>query len=101
MNPSIAGLTTNEFRDKKFSNVDFVESLVTDMVQSDPSKRPTIAEVVDRFSQIRLSLDWQTLRSRLVPKGESKSDSLWNSVIHFVRTVGYIITRRSAIPTLS
>ena len=71
--------------------------LVNDMVQDDPSKRPTMDEVVERFEKIRQSLAWWTLRSRLI----HQSDSFWRFAqipLHFTRSFIYVLTRRKAIP---
>ncbi|KAJ7213429.1 kinase-like domain-containing protein [Mycena pura] len=49
---------------------DFMEPLVKEMVRDDPTKRPTIDEVVDRFEVIRKNLTSGKLRSRVVGKNE-------------------------------
>ncbi|KAJ7748427.1 hypothetical protein B0H16DRAFT_1553380 [Mycena metata] len=49
---------------------EFMRPLVSDMVQSDPAKRPTIDEVVSRFQEIHSRLSWWKLRSRVVKKTE-------------------------------
>lgn len=51
-------------------------SLVADMVQDDPSRRPTIHEVVNRFDRIQRSISWWTLQSRLVYNKEDGAYSL-------------------------
>ena len=45
-----------------------MEHLVTDMVQNDPTKRPTMDEVVTRFSEIRGKLNTWKLRSGITRK---------------------------------
>lgn len=70
-----------------------------DMTQSDPSKRPTSAEVADRFSKIRSTLGGWKLRSRLVHKNEVGSDKILNDIIHFFRTTKYLVFLRPAIPS--
>ena len=52
--------------------VEFMKPLVEDMTHHDPSKRPSIDEVVEKFDEILHSLSWWKLRSRLVEKGEQK-----------------------------
>jgi len=44
--------------------------LITDMVQDDPTKRPTMEEVLTRFSEIRGKLGTWKLRSRIARKDE-------------------------------
>lgn len=68
-----------------------MQSLVDDMVQADPKQRPTMEEVVRRFAAIRRRLSWWKLRSHLSKEGG------W--VKHILRTIGYIATFRSAIPS--
>ncbi|EKM54751.1 uncharacterized protein PHACADRAFT_96349 [Phanerochaete carnosa HHB-10118-sp] len=79
--------------------VEFLAPLVNDMVQDDPTKRPTIDEVVSRFEELRkLLTSWQ-LRSRLVPLSETGFQRFTRSSAHLVRTAGYCLMRRSALPT--
>ena len=75
-----------------------MEPLVTDMVQNDPTKRPTMGEVVTRFSEIRGKLSAWKLRSRIARKFELLPVAAWKSVSHWYRTVGYIFCRKAAIP---
>lgn len=77
-----------------------MSALVADMVQEDPSKRPTATEVVERFDKIRMSLSSWKLRSRVV-----KNDDLWplgvyRSIAHWFRRIGFITTRTSPVPVL-
>ncbi|KAJ7782463.1 hypothetical protein DFH07DRAFT_764611 [Mycena maculata] len=76
---------------------DFVRPLVSDMVQDDPSKRPTIDEVVDRFDKIRNELSSWKLRSRIVKEGESHWH--WARVVeHWFRRIGFVLMRVPAVP---
>lgn len=70
------------------------------MVQDDPAKRPTIGEAIGRFTEIRKTLSWWKLRSRL-QKDTYLSDDEGGSLKtmeHVLRTVGYLTTFRSAVP---
>jgi hypothetical protein len=49
---------------------EFMRPLVNDMVQDDPTKRPTSDEVVARFADIRKGLSSWKLRSRVIGKRE-------------------------------
>jgi len=84
---------------QKTRGVEFMQPSAADMVQDDPSKRPTIDEVVERFDKILSSLHWWTLRSRLVPLGEYPLDRITRPIRHFFRTTIHIITLRKALPT--
>jgi hypothetical protein len=75
-----------------------MDVLITDMVQEDPTKRPTMDEVVTRFSEIKNTLTTWKLRSRLVRKKEIFPLKVWRTVGHWYRTIGYVIGRKAAIP---
>jgi hypothetical protein len=75
-----------------------MEPLVTDMVQTDPTKRPTMDEVVTRVSEIRSKLSTWKLRSRMARKNELWPVTAWRSVRHWYWTVGYVLGRKAAIP---
>lgn len=83
---------------KPYSNIDFVLPLVEDMIQADPSKRPTMAEVVDRFSKIRSNLSRWKLRSRLALVNEAGSDKILRGIYHSFWAVYQILLRRAAMP---
>ena len=74
-----------------------MEPLVTDMVQTDPTKRPTMDEVVARFSEIMGKLSFWKLRSRIARKNEFWPVTAWKSVSYWYRTVGYVFGRKAAI----
>ncbi|KAJ6603309.1 hypothetical protein DFH09DRAFT_1354580 [Mycena vulgaris] len=77
---------------------EFMRPLVSDMVQDDPAKRPTIDEVVARFDEIRAGLSSWKLRSRVVKKSDFRFN-IPRILSHWVRRVGYIVMRVPAIPT--
>jgi len=83
--------------------VEFMKPLVEDMVQDEPTQRPTINEVVERFNEIQHSLQWWKLRSRLVETKEAKNlgvvTRVGRTLHHVIRTVGHILTGRSALPS--
>ncbi|CAL1706310.1 unnamed protein product [Somion occarium] len=85
---------------EKTMGLEFLKPLVDDMVQDDPTKRPTIDEVVERFGKVLRSLHWWNLRKRLVENIEAE-DAMkrfrrrWR---HFFRTVGYTLTFKSPLP---
>jgi hypothetical protein len=77
---------------------DFIEPLIADMVQEDPTKRPTMDEVVTRFSEIKNKLSTWKLRSRIARKNEIWPVAAWRTVGQWCRTVGYVLTRKAALP---
>jgi hypothetical protein len=75
-----------------------MEPLIADMTQVDPQKRPTAQEVVSRFEGIKRDLSFWKLRSRVVRRDEILPMKVLRSARHLCRTVGYILTRKAAIP---
>lgn len=73
--------------------------LINEMVQRDPSKRPTMDEVVQQFAAIGAGLSTWKLRSRLVSKGEKVYQSVTRGTSHWIRQIGYITRGIPAIPT--
>jgi hypothetical protein len=83
---------------QKFQGFEFMERLVADMVQDDPTKRPKMDEVVTRFREIKGKLSTWKLRSRIVRRDEIWPLTVWRSVGHWYRTIGYVVGRKAAIP---
>ncbi|TFY58118.1 hypothetical protein EVG20_g8277 [Dentipellis fragilis] len=85
---------------KKYYGFGFMDTLVVDMVENDPSKRPQIDEVVDRFAKIRDSFPIWRLRNRPIPRKEFMVVTLWKESAHLARTILLLIDHKSAIPDL-
>ena len=83
---------------QKFQGFEFMEPLVADMVQDDPTKRPKMDEVVPRFREIKGELSSCKLRSRIVRRKEIWVLTVWRFVGHWYRTIGYVLGRKAAIP---
>ena len=75
-----------------------MKGLIADMVQEDPTKRPTMDEVVTRVSEIKKKLSTWKSRSRMVRKKEFWPLKVWRTVGHWYRTIGYVLGRKPAIP---
>ncbi|KAH7889055.1 hypothetical protein F5I97DRAFT_1935427 [Phlebopus sp. FC_14] len=80
---------------------EFMVPLLADMLQDDPSKRPTMDEVVQRFDSIRASLSSWKLRSRVVERHESAMERMTRATAHWARRVWFVVRRVPAIPTPS
>ncbi|KAI0072000.1 kinase-like protein [Panus rudis PR-1116 ss-1] len=93
------GNMIREYYMKTKVGLQFMEPLINDMVQTDPSKRPTMDEVVKRFDDIRRRIPWWRLRSRLADKDETGGKHFIRTVHHYYRTTGHILTFRRALPT--
>jgi hypothetical protein len=73
-----------------------MESLVADMVQDDPTKRPSIDEVATRFSVIRKKLGTIKLRSRIGRRTELFG--LVRDLAHIFTSARYILQGIPPIP---
>jgi hypothetical protein len=72
--------------------------LVKDMVQDDPSNRPTIDQVVTRFETIRKALSTSKLRSRISPRDEIPLEGFFRAIPHTFRKIKYALQGHPAIP---
>lgn len=82
---------------QKNRGFEFMQSLIADMIQVDPSKRPTMDVVVQRFENIRKSLTMSKLRSRIVDKGETMFDSVPRAVLHWTQQLIFFARRLSPV----
>lgn len=73
--------------------------LIADMVQKEPSERPTMAEVVQRFDTIRAGLSTRKLRSRVVDRGESAYHNITRGTSHWMRQTRFIICGVPPVPS--
>ncbi|KAH9971406.1 kinase-like domain-containing protein [Lactifluus volemus] len=83
---------------QKYHGLDFIKPLINDMVHEDPTKRPTMDEVVTRFAEIKHKLSTWKLRSRMSRNNEIWPVAAWRIVGYWYRTVGYVLTRKAALP---
>ncbi|KAH9944726.1 hypothetical protein B0H21DRAFT_823236 [Amylocystis lapponica] len=84
-----------------FSGLEFLDTLVADMMEPDPAKQPNIDMVVARFDEIRKRLKGRSLRSRPVPKWREEHSLVkaWKDCRHACRMIKYAIRGYSALPT--
>jgi hypothetical protein len=75
-----------------------MKPLVDDMVQDDPTKRPTMDQVIVRFEIIRKGLSSWKLRSRVVDRTDSFIGGVGRSMKHWKRRFRYITAGVSPIP---
>ncbi|KAJ7590147.1 hypothetical protein C8J56DRAFT_936959 [Mycena floridula] len=83
--------------------LDFLRPFIQDLVQPEPSKRPNIDEVVNRFAELRDSLSQWRLRSPVVSKDPyyAPRSLVFHTIRHYVWTLGIVIRRYPAIPVHS
>ncbi|CAL1706173.1 unnamed protein product [Somion occarium] len=82
-----------------YDGFDFISPLITDMMQDDPEKRPTIDVVIARFDQIVGNLSKWKLRSRLKKHIEWSVAGLFRSGAHIIRTASYMLRGLDPVPT--
>jgi hypothetical protein len=75
-----------------------MEGLVADMVQDDPSKRPDIDEVVERFEVIRKGLSNWKLRSRVIKRDDNPVLGFFRTITHWTRRIWFILRCVPPIP---
>ncbi|KAJ7129849.1 kinase-like domain-containing protein, partial [Mycena crocata] len=93
----LGNLIHEEFIEDRLLGFEFMKPLVADMVAEDPAKRPTIEEVIKRFSLIQNGLSSWKLRSRVV-KAEDQNTVFHRSIAHWYHRIGYILRRVPAVP---
>ena len=81
-----------------YNGFEFIVGLVDAMTDENPAERPTIEEVISRFSRIRDSLSGFKLRSLITSKEDRSLSTKIRYMRQVVRTVGYIIWQKAAIP---
>ncbi|KAJ7162161.1 hypothetical protein C8R46DRAFT_1222303 [Mycena filopes] len=78
--------------------LEVVEPLINDMVQDDPTKRPTMDEVVKRFGDIRTGLSTSQLRGRAIKQRTLPIVVFFRSFGYWARRIRFAITRVPAVP---
>ena len=76
-----------------------MQELVNAMTDDSPEQRPTIEEVIERFSRIREPLSSIKLRSFISVKKDPRLFTAFRHVRQLIRTARYIVLRKAAIPT--
>ncbi|KAJ7264877.1 hypothetical protein B0H12DRAFT_213245 [Mycena haematopus] len=75
--------------------------LVKDMIQTDPSQRPSMDEVVQRFGAIVRGLSSSKLRSRVVKRTDISFFGFYYNIPHWFRRISFIVRRVPPIPVPS
>ncbi|KAH7889063.1 hypothetical protein F5I97DRAFT_785413 [Phlebopus sp. FC_14] len=95
----IGNLVMEDFIQTK-SGFGFMLRLVSDMVHPEPSKRPTIDEVVSRFDEIRRGLSSWELRSRIIDERDLDVFERGTRIVtHWIRRIGYVVRRVPPLPS--
>jgi hypothetical protein len=83
---------------QEYNGLEFIEPLVLEMVQENPSLRPTMEQAVSRLEIICQGLGSWKLRSRLTAKKEGLLQSVFKNIAHWSRRFQYILRRLPALP---
>ncbi|KAI9461959.1 hypothetical protein BJY52DRAFT_168374 [Lactarius psammicola] len=93
----LGNLVRNEFM-RKYRGFQFMEELIDSMTDKDLAKRPSIEEVIERFTVIRGSLRGTKLRSALTSKKVPRIFSVTRQARQYLLTTRSILLRQAAIP---
>lgn len=77
-----------------------MKPLLNDMCQDDPTKRPTMEEVVVRFAKIVKGLSGWKLRSPVANKGEARGNKFRRFPRHWRTQIDRMVKGIPAIPTV-
>ncbi|KAI0274570.1 kinase-like domain-containing protein [Russula aff. rugulosa BPL654] len=83
---------------KVYNGFGFMAGLVNAMTDENPAERPTIENVISRFSYIRDSLSEFKLRSIITSKKDPRVVTTYRYARQVVRTAQYMILQKAAIP---
>jgi hypothetical protein len=75
-----------------------MEDLIDAMTNEDPAKRPTIEEVIERFSEVLGSLRTTKLRSALTSRKGPRVFDVIRQARQYLFTIQYTFFRQAAIP---
>jgi hypothetical protein len=81
-----------------YNGFGFMAGLVNAMTDENPAERPTIENVISRFSYIRDSLSEFKLRSIITSKKDPRVVTTYRYARQVVRTAQYMILQKAAIP---
>ena len=82
-----------------YEGFDWLQPLVEDMVNTDPSARPDMDAVIARFAVARRAIPWHKHRSRLILKHSPYSFSrLAHKLRHMAKSVGWLACGVPAVP---
>ncbi|KAJ7141184.1 kinase-like domain-containing protein [Mycena epipterygia] len=77
----------------------FMEPLVADMTHEDPTKRPSMDDVVRRFSEIKVGLSQWKLRSRFAEAEENILVNIFKSTAHWANQLRLVARQIPAVPS--
>jgi len=93
----LGNLVRQEFM-QKYYGFEFMHNLVAEMTHSDPTKRPSIEDVVAKFSLIHESLSSFKLRSPIISKRDPSLFSVFRCAKQILLTLQDIVLHNAAVP---
>jgi hypothetical protein len=81
-----------------YNGFEFMAGLVDAMTDENPAERPTIEDVISRFSYVRDSLSEFKLRSLITSKKDPTLVTTYRYARQVVRTAEYFILQKDAVP---
>ncbi|EIW87279.1 hypothetical protein CONPUDRAFT_116467 [Coniophora puteana RWD-64-598 SS2] len=84
---------------KGTEGLEFLHSLIYDMVHEDPSQRPTMDEALKRFEELRSDLTTSQLRSVLQFTTPGRRKYFRDMVSHWLQRLWYILLQLPAVPS--
>ena len=88
----------NAVHHQKYYGFGFMHDLVAEMTHTNPSKRPSIEDVVAKFSLIRESLSSFKLRSPIISKHDPSLFSVFRCAKQIMHTLQDIVLHSAAVP---
>ena len=79
--------------------LEFLRPLVNDMIQAEPSQRPSMDQVVERLEAVIKARSSWRLRSRLAKAGDHPLHGLYLFVTHWIRCVRLVTSKQPAVPS--
>ncbi|KAL0572776.1 hypothetical protein V5O48_009189 [Marasmius crinis-equi] len=80
----------------KRKGLEFMDELITDMTQPEPSKRPKIDEVISRYEALRKGLGWRQIRAPVPAADEHMS--LGRRSSHWRKQISQTLKGKPAVP---
>ncbi|KAI0294525.1 kinase-like domain-containing protein, partial [Russula brevipes] len=91
----LGNLVRQEFM-HKYDGFEFMRELVQDMTHVDSAKRPSIEDVIAKFSHIRQSLSGFKLRSPIISKHNPSLFTVFRCAKQALLTLHYLCSRKAA-----
>lgn len=96
--PTCCSISFQSHFPQKYHGFQFMEELVGAMTNEDPAQRPSIEEVIKRFTAVQASLRGTKLRSALTSRKMPRIFNVFRQARQSLLTIQYTILQHAAIP---